>query len=129
LNIYFGNGDVNLVGGIRKNRKDKIMKIFSSKFANYIRKFILKDDCVDTGCSLKIFDKEIFLKFPYFNGMHRFLPALFKGYGSSCIFTNVNHRQRVKGESKYGTFDRLLRGIIDLIRVKKILMSYNKKNV
>ena len=74
--------------------------------------------------SLKIFDKSVFLNFPYFDGIHRFLPALFKGYGYRCFFINVDHRARTSGISKYGTFDRLLKGIFDIIKVKKII---NKK--
>ena len=100
-------------------------QFLSSKFANSIRSKILKDDCLDTGCSLKVFDKNIFLNFPYFNGIHRFLPALFKGYGYKTYFINVDHRPRKKGKSNYGTIDRLYRGIIDIIKVRKII----KKNI
>ena len=71
-----------------KNRKDSFIKIISSKIANSLRRCILRDDCTDTGCSLKVFDKEIFMQFPFFNGMHRFLPALFKGYGRKTFFIN-----------------------------------------
>ena len=80
---------------------------------------ILKDNCKDTGCSLKVFDKKIFLSFPYFDGIHRFLPALFKGYGYKTKFINVNHRKRKYGVSKYGTINRLFKGIRDIIKVKK----------
>jgi len=69
---YEQHNDVHLVSGLRKNRKDSNVKIISSKIANKIRKKILNDDCDDTGCSLKIFDKDIFLKFPSFDGIHRF---------------------------------------------------------
>ena len=82
---------------------------------------ILKDGCEDTGCSLKVFDKRYFFKIPYFNGIHRFLPALFTGYGYKTFFIEVDHRPRIKGYSKYGTLDRLYRGIIDIIKVKKII--------
>ena len=83
--------------------------------------FILNDDCIDTGCSLKVFDKNIFLNFPYFNGIHRFLPALFKGYKFKTKFINVNHRQRVYGKSNYKNLPRLIRGIFDIYRVSKII--------
>ena len=76
LEIYISNSEIKLIGGIRKNRKDTTIKKISSKIANYIRSIILKDNCKDTGCSLKVFDKKIFLSFPYFDGIHRFLPAL-----------------------------------------------------
>ncbi len=113
--------EAKLVSGIRLNRKDSILKKFSSYIANQIRKKILDDDCVDTGCSLKVFDKKIFLNFPYFNGIHRFLPALFKGYGYKCEFISVNHRFRLHGYSKYGTMKRLILGIRDTMMVKKII--------
>tara|TARA_B100001093_G_C26766171_1_gene987982 strand:+ start:117 stop:797 length:681 start_codon:yes stop_codon:yes gene_type:complete len=115
--------NIKLVGGIRIKRKDSIVKIVTSKIANEIRSFILSDDCKDTGCSLKIFDKKIFLTFPFFDGIHRFMPALFKGYGYKTKFINVQHRKRKFGQSKYGTFNRLFRGINDIIKVKKILKN------
>tara|TARA_B100000900_G_scaffold101603_1_gene84151 strand:+ start:214 stop:894 length:681 start_codon:yes stop_codon:yes gene_type:complete len=124
LNIYLNNEEIKLVAGIRNKRKDNIIKIISSKVANGIRSRILNDDCSDTGCSLKVFDKKIFLNFPYFNGIHRFLPALFKGYGYRTKFVNVNHRKRKFGISKYGTIKRLLVGVRDMYKVLKIL----KKN-
>ena len=125
LSIYFTDNDIKLVGGIRNKRRDNIIKIISSKIANYIRSRILKDNCSDTGCSLKVFSRKIFNSFNYFDGMHRFLPALFNGYGYKTKFVNVNHRKRKKGYSKYGTFDRLTKGIIDLIKVKRMLNKIN----
>ena len=125
LEIYEKNIDVDLVSGIRLNRKDSYIKKISSKIANKTRKKILNDDCDDTGCSLKVFNKEIFLKFPFFNGIHRFLPALFKGYGHKCLFINVNHRKREFGKSNYGTFSRLVNGILDIYKVKKIIQKRN----
>ncbi len=126
LDIYFSNEKVFLVGGIRKKRKDNFIKKISSKIANNVRNFILKDNCSDTGCSLKVFDKETFLKFPKFKGIHRFLPALFTGYKKKSLFIDVDHRPRIHGYSKYGTFDRLFTGIKDLIRVYNIIKKYRK---
>ena len=126
---YQNNIDVKLIGGIRKNRKDSFFKILSSKVANFVRNFILKDECTDTGCSLKIFDKKIFLQFPKFNGIHRFLPALFKGFGYSTMFVNVDHRPRINGISKYGTINRMLKGIKDLIKVALIIKKFKRNNV
>jgi len=126
VKLFLSDKKISLVGGIRTKRKDSLVKIFSSKIANYIRAKILNDECSDTGCSLKVFDKRVFLDFPYFNGMHRFLPALFKGYGCNTMFIEVDHRHRKHGNSKYGTFDRLYKGIFDMIRVKKILNNKNK---
>ena len=126
VKLFLSDKKISLVGGIRTKRKDSLVKIFSSKIANYIRAKILNDECSDTGCALKVFDKRVFLDFPYFNGMHRFLPALFKGYGCNTMFIEVDHRHRKHGNSKYGTFDRLYKGIFDMIRVKKILNNKNK---
>ena len=121
LNKYFSDKQLSLVGGIRVKRKDSFIKILSSRIANRVRSFILKDNCSDTGCSLKVFDKKIFLTFPFFTGMHRFLPALFSGFGYKTFFLEVDHRTRTKGFSKYGTFDRLYKGIIDIRKVINIL--------
>ena len=128
IEFYFSDTTLSLVGGIRKKRKDSLVKIYSSKVANFIRSKILNDDCIDTGCSLKIFKKDVFLAFPFFNGIHRFLPALFKGYGKKTFYIDVDHRSRNLGISKYGTFDRLFKGVIDIFRVLIILYRY-KKNV
>lgn len=124
LNEYFADQSIYLVGGIRFNRKDNFIKIASSRIANRIRIFFLSDDCPDTGCSLKVFDRNIFLLFPFFDGIHRFLPALFKGYGKKTKFINVDHLPREYGYSKYGTFGRLFRGIKDLIKVAKIIKEF-----
>ena len=126
--VYKKNDKIKLVGGIRYKRKDSLIKIISSKVANNVRRFILNDDCPDTGCSLKIFDKRIFLSFPFFDGIHRFLPALFKGFNYETKFILVDHRSRKYGNSKYGTIDRLFRGINDLFKVKKIIKNYNTSN-
>jgi len=124
LNYYFSNEDIFLVGGIRKKRKDSLVKILSSRIANYIRMTVLQDNCIDTGCSLKVFDKNIFLKFPSFDGIHRFLPALYSGYEKKTHFIDVDHRPRIYGYSKYGTYGRLIRGIRDLIKVAKIIKKF-----
>jgi len=126
LNTYHSSENLKLVGGIRQKRKDRYIKIIASKIANRVRSFILRDKCPDTGCSLKIFDKEIFLSFPFFSGIHRFLPALYKSFGHKTAFINVDHRIRKAGKSKYGVFDRLLIGIIDIFKV--IIIINNIKN-
>jgi len=128
LKYYISHKDLFLVGGIRKKRKDKIIKILSSKLANFVRKNILNDKCDDTGCSLKVFDKSCFLKFPFFDGMHRFLPALFSGFSKKTFFISVNHRHRIHGKSNYGTFERLYKGIFDLYKVAKIIRKLKKIN-
>ncbi len=128
LKIY-QEKNLHLISGIRQKRKDSYVKILSSKIANSVRSFILDDNCHDTGCSLKLFDKKIFVKIPYFNGVHRFIPALYKAFGSKIEFINVDHRPRLKGLSKYGTLDRLYRGIIDIVIVIKIIKQIKKNNV
>ncbi len=125
IKIYNDN-NLYLIGGIRNKRKDILIKIVSSKIANSIRKFFLNDGCDDTGCSLKVFNKQIFLKLPEFNGLHRFLPAFYRGFGYKTDFINVDHRHRKFGKSKYGTFLRLIRGIKDLIKVYLIIKSLKK---
>ena len=123
VNLYFKN-DYRLIGGLRINRKDNIVKKISSKIANNIRQCILNDECLDTGCSLKIFSKKVYLEFPYFSGNHRFLPALFKGYGYSTKFIPVDHRKRIKGISKYGTLDRAFKGLKDLVYVRSLIKQF-----
>tara|TARA_B100000579_G_C22689272_1_gene784195 strand:+ start:87 stop:788 length:702 start_codon:yes stop_codon:yes gene_type:complete len=126
LKVYFNNNEIKLVGGIRNKRKDSNIKLISSKIANTIRSNVLKDNCQDTGCSLKVFDKRIFLNFPFFDGIHRFLPALFKGYGYKTTFINVDHRPRLYGKSNYGTVGRLFKGVLDLIRVVIIVKKFKR---
>ena len=125
---YFENQNLKLVSGIRINRKDSFIKIYSSKIANFIRSKIFDDNCPDTGCSLKIFDKNIFLKFPYFDGIHRFIPSLFRGLNYKTDFINVDHRERIYGKSNYGTIRRMIKGIIDILRVLMIIKRLKMKN-
>ena len=106
-----------LVAGIRVKRNDNFVKRASSKFANAIRQYLLKDECVDTGCGLKLFNKQFFLELPHFKNMHRFLPALYKMHNGSCQFVEVSHSPRLAGISKYGTIDRLIAGVWDLIGI------------
>lgn len=126
INKYFNSPSYDLVGGLRLKRKDTLIKIISSRIANLIRSFILRDKCNDTGCSLKIFKRDIFLKYEFFDGIHRFIPALFSGLGKKTIFVEVDHRYREFGVSKYGTFKRALNGIFDIYRVLKIIRKVNK---
>ncbi len=106
-----------LVGGIRVNRQDTTGKRLASKFANAIRKSLLNDNCPDTGCSLKVFPRLGYLETPFFNGKHRFMPALFKLYGYETLFTPVNDRLRTHGISKSDFAGRAIKGLYDLIGV------------
>ena len=121
LDLYTKNKEVFLVGGIRQIRKDSLTKVISSKFANYFRNLFLRDECKDTGCSLKVFDRNTFMKFPFFDGIHRFIPALFRGLNKETIYVNVDHRRRLFGISKYGTIKRAFKGIYDIFKVLQIL--------
>lgn len=114
-----------LVYGIRIKRKDTIIKKISSKIANKIRSFILQDECIDTGCGLKLFKSSSFKKINFFNGYHRFFPALFKGKKFHIIGINVDHRFRYRGVSNYGVIKRGFKGTIDLIRVF-LINNFNK---
>lgn len=106
-----------LVVGIRRRRNDSWLRRLSSRVANGIRQFLLKDDCSDTGCGLKVFPRETFLSLPHFDHMHRFLPALFRRARGRVINVPVNHRARVCGQSKYGIWNRLWVGIVDMFGV------------
>ena len=109
---------VELVGGNRRNsRRDTWIKRISSVIANAVRSRLLADDTPDTGCGLKLFSRAAFLDLPYFDHMHRFLPALIKRRGGDILSVEVNHRVREHGKSNYGTLDRLLVGIVDLFGV------------
>jgi len=107
-----------LVGGNRrKSRRDTWIKRMSSVIANTVRSKMLRDDTPDTGCGLKLFNKAAFLDLPYFDHMHRFLPALIKRAGGQIRSVHVSHRNREFGKSNYGTLDRLMVGIVDLFGV------------
>jgi dolichol-phosphate mannosyltransferase len=111
------HSSIQMVAGIRLKRQDNWLKRISSRFANGIRRRLLHDDTIDTGCGLKLFSREAFLTLPHFNHMHRFLAALFLRNGGYIISITVNHRSRVHGQSKYGFFDRFMVGIVDLFGV------------
>jgi dolichol-phosphate mannosyltransferase len=106
-----------LVAGFRKHRQDTGWRRFSSRLANAVRGFLLKDQTPDSGCGLKVFSRTLFLKMPCFDHMHRFLPALARRAGAGILSVEVNHRPRVHGYSKYGTWQRLWVGIWDLLGV------------
>ncbi len=106
-----------LICGHRKERHDSFLKRLSSRIANSIRGRLLGDDTPDTGCGLKLFSRHAFLRLPYFDHMHRFLPALFLRGGGKVRSVIVNHRPRVRGRSHYGVGNRLWVGITDLVGV------------
>jgi glycosyltransferase involved in cell wall biosynthesis len=112
-----GGGRVGLAAGQRVGRKDTGFKKFQSRVANKVRNAILHDGTRDTGCGLKAFPREVFLAMPYFDGLHRFLPALVRREGFDIAYVDVIDRPRHSGVSNYGFFDRLWIGIMDLAGV------------
>lgn len=120
------DADVKLFAGWRVNRKDTGSKRWASKFANAIRSRLLRDETPDTGCGIKLFDRAVFLDLPYFDHMHRYLPALVKRAGWRSVSVPVNHRERTAGVSKYNNLGRAwvglkdLRGVAWLIQRSKI---------
>lgn len=114
---YSDNKSKALFAGHRQGRQDPWIKLISSKIANHIRRKLLRDDCPDTGCGLKLFHKTTFLELPHFNHMHRFLPALFKRNGYNVVNVPILHAPRQFGVSKYNTLGRLRVGIVDLFGV------------
>jgi dolichol-phosphate mannosyltransferase len=108
---------IGLVAGQRVGRKDTGFKKFQSRVANAVRGAVLRDGTRDTGCGLKAFRKEAFLALPYFDGLHRFLPALMRREGFDIAYVDVVDRPRRSGTSNYGLFDRLWVGIMDLCGV------------
>ena len=110
-------GTIAMIAGRRANRRDTWVRRASSRVANGVRNWMLRDDTPDSGCGLKVFSRDVFLRLPYFDHMHRFLPALVRREGYRIQSHDVNHRPRTLGRSKYGVFNRLWVGIVDLFGV------------
>jgi len=115
--IESGGGRVGLAAGQRVGRKDTGFKKMQSRIANAVRGTILRDGTRDTGCGLKAFPREVYLMMPYFDGLHRFMPALVRREGFGIAYVDVVDRPRRSGVSNYGFFDRLWIGIMDLLGV------------
>lgn len=115
--IEKGGDRVGLAAGQRIGRKDTGFKRFQSRTANGVRNAILHDGTRDTGCGLKAMRRDVFLALPYFDGLHRFLPALVRREGFEIVYVDVIDRPRHSGVSNYGFFDRLWIGIMDLAGV------------
>ena len=108
---------VALVGGRRAKRQDSEAKRQASLWANRIRRKLLGDDADDTGCGLKAFRRDIFLRLPYFDHLHRYLPALMIREGYRNLYLDVDHRHRETGQSKYTNWGRLMASLSDLLGV------------
>jgi glycosyltransferase involved in cell wall biosynthesis len=106
-----------MVGGERVKRRDSLAKRVASRIGNGTRKRLLGDNANDTGCGLKAFRREAFLRLPYFDHIHRYLPALMQREGYAVAFRPVNHRHRQTGRSKYTNFGRLVASLSDLFGV------------
>ena len=115
--LQAGPATLALVGGERVKRQDSQAKRWASKFGNGVRKRLLKDTANDTGCGLKAFRREAFLRLPYFDHIHRYIPALMLREGYEVAFQPVNHRHRETGVSKYTNFGRLKASVSDLLGV------------
>ncbi|THD82552.1 MAG: glycosyltransferase family 2 protein [Phenylobacterium sp.] len=115
--LLAGPPDLALVGGERVKRQDSQAKKVASRIGNGVRKRLLKDTANDTGCGLKAFRREAFLRLPYFDHIHRYLPALMVREGYRTAFLPVNHRHRTTGRSKYTNLGRLWVSLSDLFGV------------
>jgi len=118
-----------LVGGIRTNRKDTGSKRFASKAANKIRDWVLRDNCPDTGCGIKVYHRDMFLKLPFFTSMHRYMPAMAQTYKQQVAYVPVNDRPRQTGVSKYSNFTRAIVGLYDLVGVSWLRMRSRAPDV
>jgi dolichol-phosphate mannosyltransferase len=108
---------VALVGGVRQKRQDSQAKLWASRWANRIRKRLLGDDADDTGCGLKAFRRDVFLRLPYFDHIHRYLPALVIREGYENRYLPIGHRHRDTGRSKYTNWGRLKASVSDILGV------------
>lgn len=117
LTTGYGSQEDFLIAGYRKHRRDSAWKKLQSLVANGIRARLLGDNTPDTGCGLKLFPRHSFLKLPYFDHMHRFLPALFRRLGGDIQICVVNHRARLAGISKYNMLNRAWVGLVDMLGV------------
>jgi glycosyltransferase involved in cell wall biosynthesis len=116
-----GGDTIGLVAGQRVGRRSGAFKKLQSRIANSVRAAILRDGTRDTGCGLKVFRRDAFLALPYFDGLHRFLPALIRRDGFTVGYVDVIDRPRRHGTSNYGMWDRLWVGILDLAGVRWLI--------
>ncbi|HKN78400.1 MAG TPA: glycosyltransferase family 2 protein [Lysobacter sp.] len=120
---------IRLFAGWRVNRRDSGSKRWASKWANAIRARMLRDETPDTGCGIKLFEREAFLDLPYFDHMHRYLPALMQRAGWKTVSVPVNHRPRSTGVSKYNNLNRALVGLRDLRGVSWLIVRSKRTGV
>lgn len=128
--LVAASSHADLVAGRRAKRKDPLSKKLTSLLANWVRSGLLGDGIKDTGCSLKLYRKSALQAIPLFTGMHRFLPALFQIWDFRVVEVPVNHRERMKGKSKYNLFNRSFNTLADLLAVswmKRRKLNYRIK--
>ena len=125
--LLAGTEGVGLVAGQRVDRQDTASKKIASRLANRLRAAILRDKTRDTGCGLKAFPREVFLSLPFFDHIHRYLPALVKREGLDVVLVDVSHRARDGGTSKYTNFGRAMVGLTDLIGVWWLLRRRRRR--
>ena len=106
-----------MFAGVRQRRNDGILKWFTSRFANFVRKRLLRDNCRDTACGLKVLPASFAHTLPYFDNLHRFFPALASRAGLEVVEFSVDDRPREHGVSKYGFFDRAAVAFLDTVGV------------
>jgi dolichol-phosphate mannosyltransferase len=127
--LHHADREVAMVAGWRTQRQDSRVKLLSSRIANLVRRTLLRDGTPDTGCGIKVFYREVFMALPYFDHMHRFLPALVQRTGRTVISVPVQHRPRRQGKSKYGVWNRLWVGIVDLLGVSWLIRRSHRPSV
>ena len=110
-------GERALVAGWRQNRTDGNSRKFASRFANGLRSSLLNDSCPDTACGLKLVVRDLFLAMPFFDALHRYIPAFSVHLGFSYVSVPVVNRARAAGESKYTNIGRAAAGLFDLMGV------------
>lgn len=115
--------------GYREKRADTISKKIQSKIANSIRRTLINDNIIDTGCPLKVFHSDIAKKIPFFDGMHRFIPALMLLEGATIKQVPIRHFKRVAGESKFNLFNRSIKPLQDLFAYRWIKSRYIKYEI
>lgn len=129
INSEPGYADGFLYVGHRRRRYDSLARRYQSWLANDIRGWILGDHTPDSGCSLKLFRRDVFLQLPQFNALHRFLPALVIRTGGRAVSVDVSHRPRIRGVSKYGLWRRLAIGIVDLLGVVWLITRHTRPEI
>jgi glycosyltransferase involved in cell wall biosynthesis len=117
-------GTVAMVSGVRVKRQDNASRRMASRLGNGFRNWMLKDGAADTGCGIKVFQRDAYLELPYFDHQHRFLIALMRREGYGVGFLPVGHRPRLAGRSKYTNFGRMLVSINDLLGMRWLIKRH-----